>query len=340
MDFAHDSVGTCSALADINRTWFIPDYVLDAEKDTLISKNASVQLGQHAFADKAAHKYPICSKADTWLSVAYCHINNDERPHVKELLKEACVLWGLGKNDFKLKPQEQKEASADIKIHYRIGDDIKATVTVTPTQENLEKIASDIIDHPEKYPYLMRLDVSKQLLNTGVFKGEEKETLEKVACRQLASLSDVKRVIRTRFAAYRDELAEDCGVHIDDMFKEAEKHAVGEYMTGDGLQKIATVLDCLDRFASLYTRFPETKAPEFSWNGVGAHELVHAKEAFVKLPNGAVVAKQTIIDNSARVAQFLKDACAIGITANGDVVSAVTSISPVEADILVDDLKV
>lgn len=66
MDITDDTLH--ATLLHICKGGHAPDYVLDTPP---LSKEAAAQLSDHMFADRINRRYPINSKANTWLSAAY-----------------------------------------------------------------------------------------------------------------------------------------------------------------------------------------------------------------------------------------------------------------------------
>lgn len=98
MDITCD--GPHAVLIQISDAYGLPEYVKKAEDVFLPEKAAS--LPDELFADRVNRRYPIGSKADTWLSAAYfAKTAGDDgypavlRDHVREVIKSAAAAYGI-----------------------------------------------------------------------------------------------------------------------------------------------------------------------------------------------------------------------------------------------------
>lgn len=94
----------------------LPEFV----RHRALSEEDHKRLAPTEFADPSARLYPICSKAETWRSIAYFNAvphqallspaSAKEREHIRTMLAKAASLWGL--ND-----DEVQKLSEQVTLH-------------------------------------------------------------------------------------------------------------------------------------------------------------------------------------------------------------------------------
>ena len=101
MDIIND--GSHSVLVSISDNYGLPEYVKKAED--IFTKEASDKLPVSLFADQVNRRYPIGSKADTWLSAAYFAKTAGEDGYSKAMkesvrlnIKAAAAAFGIAKD--------------------------------------------------------------------------------------------------------------------------------------------------------------------------------------------------------------------------------------------------
>ena len=130
MDITHD--GPHAVLIQINDKYGLPDYVKKAE-DVFLQENVD-KLPDRLFADPVNRRYPISSKADTWLSAAYFAKTAEDdgyNPMLKDVIRDtikgAACIYGI-EDDVKSimdkienPPQEKSAADDDMNYGYPDG---------------------------------------------------------------------------------------------------------------------------------------------------------------------------------------------------------------------------
>ena len=121
MDIIHD--GPHAVLIQINDKYGLPEYVKKAED--VFTQESADKLPDRLFADPVNRRYPISSKADTWLSAAYFAktaeydgYNPALKDFIGQTIKEAASFYGI-KDDVEsimdkiMNPPKEKTAADD-----------------------------------------------------------------------------------------------------------------------------------------------------------------------------------------------------------------------------------
>ena len=123
MDIIND--GSHSVLVSINDNYGLPEYVKKAEN--IFTKESADKLPDDLFADRVNRRYPIGSKADTWLSVAYFAKTAENDGYSKQMkdavemtIKLAASAFGISKDvaevmeKISAKPAEKRAEDDDL----------------------------------------------------------------------------------------------------------------------------------------------------------------------------------------------------------------------------------
>jgi len=287
----------------------IPSFVKEAH---LMEEGQLTKLAGSQFADSVMRMFPISSKAETWLSAAYMTKQAAEgeyiRPDVQNALDSACELYGLDVSGITTSMHE-KEASDYITIQYR---DDKAVHASVPVQEgeHLDKIASDILT-PGNHNYGIRRNVARQVLGAAQVMGHYFSEaigydLEKTAGYGVTSLDNVKTAIQQRRCAIEGALPK----HVESM-NELTKYATDMadaqgIVGGSNLEKIAAVLDAVDRQAGLTIKYGDSfRTPELQLFSICRSQIEGYNQGLIKLANGRSFMMGRF--NHGKVCDFLTD---------------------------------
>lgn len=319
-----------------------PDFVQESD---LMDKEAHDLASPTEFADPNTKTYPISTAADTFISAAFYHkyaAEGSVLPEIVTKLKEACQLWDINWESTKPMVQE-KVASSVAKIEYVCDNKNFATVPVE-NMGHLDKLASDLIDNPGKYPYNMRNKVAAQILAVASVHNHElpeglDQVLEKTAGQAIGSYSALQRAISMRESALRnvhgyENLDEAFGTLKEASMQYAEKDLVDPTFA----VQACAVLDGIDRSAGLTHKYAsgEFEAPELMLFETTLSKFDGYQDNMVKLANGAHF-MQNQVDHAA-MANFLKTA--LGKEANELTASdVVKTLDGMESDHLMHYLE-
>ena len=141
-----------------------PEYVM---RSTKITKEAANALPDSLFADGFNRRYPVDSKADTWLAAAYLSMTPEsecggaERAAVKEAVDKAASLYGILDDVKEIvskieKPAEKKAAAPDDSC-YGWPSERKYPMF---DMEGAEKASEYFAENAYKYPPAVRHEIA------------------------------------------------------------------------------------------------------------------------------------------------------------------------------------
>jgi len=303
----------------------LPAFVKEARH---ISREEATELESTAFADPVGRMYPIHTKADTWLSAAYLRKYGHESARsilIEQKLQDACTMWGIDPPSKSSLAGTQKVATEVMSIKYRVDGDIKHEVVVSSPEE-LRKVASDIQDRA-RYPWAMRQDVSRQILAAPLtFRAgiplATTVSLQKSAGYGIGDLTSCVTAINLRKTACRsmhpefaDTLEKTAG-----LVQKASPHGLVGF---ELLNKIAGLLDSVDRLASLHDRTP---APEHQLFSLVLAETDVFDKMAVRLQSGDYLHRQDILN--ADVPTFLKECLGEKLASKDDLWTTLRDLPP------------
>ena len=332
-----------AALFNISRRCELPAFVKDAE---LLEPDDLSTMPTHLFADPARKRFPIHTKADTWLSAAFFAKQAADDPDnldtaVAKRLDEAVRYWKLDKFANQLVEQltHAESVGPQYPVTYTV-DGTEVTRTAVHSAEELHKLAADITTNKHRYPYETRAAVSRQLLDIApeipcTFQPEVQRALEKTAGRALTDLDTATAVLVGRRAYYTryPTLSEDIDKAIDAM----QKSAIDDLVPPAVLTKVAGLVDAMDRFVSLHRRFGHGVQPIedelFTFTNKDADD---AAEQLVPLANNTIVRKEALHAPTART--MLHDVLALDEDGETDLVAQVQALPRAKAALLSREL--
>jgi hypothetical protein len=278
----------------------LPDFVKEAH---LTRPEDVTDLQSQAFADPKNRRFPVHTKADTWLSreylakFAHSMYDDAELETVANNMATACQFWDIG-----VEPAHaavQKEAADEgVTITYAGPQGQKAYSLKIHNQEDFDKVASDLLQKTGKYTYSIRRDVARQLLGSvGQLNLQmdlnTEQNLQKTAAYAVGKLEPVVWAIRQRKSAVRKmpELSEKLA-----QAEQAVKAVTREGLVDpDMLDKTAGMLDAVDRLAGLYQHYsPQFQPPERSLFNVTIRDMDDFHKTAVTLPDGSRVEKEAL----------------------------------------------
>lgn len=317
-------------IADVNRSelyklqsdMVIPDFVKEAELQT----PEEIKKVHHShFADPYNKKFPIHTKADTWLSTVFFHKHAAtyepwQKEAISKKLVDAVKFWDL-EDQFKTLPKmEEKTASHGIKIEYRVDGVVRNSVEIE-TRNDLEKVANDLISNWRNYNYSTRKDVANQLLSvpmTAELPLKTVSALEKSAGMQKAALDTALATVEV-YKSWMDHaktkhLIPQLNDAAQMLFKVAENNIVDE----DAIEKLASIIDNVDYLAGLHRYSNAPCAPEHNLRGVSVSQAGTASTHMLKLANGSVVFTSKVLKDGEKIKGFAKEALGLDLQNLGD----------------------
>jgi hypothetical protein len=288
----------------------IPSFVKEAH---LMEEPSLYKLKGAQFADSGNRMFPINSRAETWLSAAYIQKQAHEGSTIDSStmfrIKEACELWDI---DFESIQGDtvvhEKTASRSISISYKDDNAVHA-VTSANCGDHLDKIASDIL--AGNHTHVIRRNVARQLLGAKDALGHSFDrgtqiSIEKVAGYGVGHISAVTQAIAQRRCA----IDKSCPHHVESLrlvekvaAESADKDGI---IQGDWLDKVASLLDAVDRQEGLNIKYNDTfTSPERQLYSVCLSEVDSFRDSMVKLANGRFFMRDKF--NHKKVSEFLSD---------------------------------
>jgi hypothetical protein len=340
-----------SKLRFLSKLYELPDFVKQA---ALPSSDEYRELPSTVFADLRNRRYPIDTKAATWLSKAYFnHFKEGHSPaqesEISTRLGEAFLFWGLDALEKQARDpellrvqQDGPDKTAAWNIEYILkGEKLAESAVSTP--EDLNKVAEDLLQHRNKYPYEMRCNVSRQILGapeglrTRIMPDTEQQ-LHKMAGLGLSTLADTMETLRERAVIYQQrfpEFTEKLG-SIKDCVASSERRGI---IPPDMLHKLAGLLDAMDRLAGLHARWSNKgfEPPENHLFRFTQKDADSFKKEAICLANGWAVLKQDL--HSVDTAGFLGDYFGEQYDSSEKLYGKVASLNSKESDLLLQFIK-
>ena len=321
----HVTDTTLRGLNAVQNVFVIPDFVKEAEAT---SPETARELRPDQFADPDGRLFPIQTKADTWFSVAYLtnqltdktaeqSIYRNRIPGIQSRLKDAVMFWGLEKSfsPVSMPDKEAAEVKPVIELQFKVGHDVKATVPVLNFTQ-FKEAAEELVKLRHSYPYMTRREVARQILDgrekfTDKLAEDTVDALQKTAGLQFGELSEVTRSLRERGAWYERNKSTYAVDTCKALLKESESAVgAGNALMHDAMDKVAAVVDVLDRIAGLpidkgYTAL--LPAPEEIGKGMSLGQLEKLGSAMTELPDGSVVFNHRIEEKAGEIRKWFRE---------------------------------
>jgi len=327
-----------AGMFQLNTVLEFPEFVKEASQST---PEDVKELDSDRFAWPSQRMFPLHTAQDTWLSAAYFHkFASDVPEHVRvcaeQAFEKAAEFWDITlptADDLKHMP---KEASNAFEITYPIGAGVLVKVA---SSEELQKVADDIMDGG-KYPLGVRQGVAKQVLQAPEdlrdgLTMKVASDMQKVAGMGVGTESSALNAVRQRWhaTAHHNKPIKEGLEELSDMIKLASEDGM---LSHEMTQKTASMLDAIDRFVGLHTRYTDTfQPPERQLFEVTLSDFDHFNKLAVRLPNGEWVRKDDI-ESSMR---FLEENFGQKCASLDEAVDYVQSMPERRANILSTHLK-
>ena len=280
----------------------LPGFVKEA---SLSDEKELSTLPRRAFADPVNRKFPLASKKDVYLSSLYfrkyAHEYKDPEyaEEIKNNIDDALKIWNLPHVFVKKASADDnmsKEAAVKSVVVIKDGEGDKIDEWALNSPRDFEKAAIQLFENKNMFTFEQRKDIARQLLDSELKKTASLDNsidgyLEKAAgfgiCTKLQfvdTLRDRARLYKEASSDYMDILAE---------YAEAVED---EELDCRHLQKIAEVLDFMDKQTGVSERYKDLPSPEeclFVYTEKTAEEI---KNSVVELQNGKVIDKEKISD--------------------------------------------
>lgn len=318
-------------LMQLNHDLVIPNFVKEA---SVLTHHDEESNAPGNFADIHNKKFPICSKADTWLSAAYFQKNASQDAHVGARLREACALWDVDWDS--CSPKQYKEASAPTPtgvIKYEDGETCHQSLPYY-SGADLAKVASDILDNSEKYTYAIRRSVARQLLSKEASFTPSQTVvsqLQKCAGYGVGTLKALTFAVAKRSAALPKNNYDDVRDALSGFVKTASESALNGYVGPEVLEKAAGLLDTVDVLHNLRKK-ASIDAPEQEIFGISLAEADRYNAGMIKLANGRILNGGKL--GYRDMADFLSAAFGKEATSKEDVRESMENLTGPQSDLL------
>jgi hypothetical protein len=285
----------------------IPAYVAEAPR---IDEKTAAEYADSDFADTARRKYPINTKAATWLSAGYLAIgggdySQEEHQYVRSQINKAAEIYGIA-DDIKaletsLEPKSVKSAESDDNWAWVIRDaetqEIKARRYPVFDAEHVKKASQYFTAYRDHYPLGIRREISTGIVKAAERLGVNTDTLDPAVLREAGLGIPVRQDIMEE-ALYRAKHAEDQELG-SAMLALSTGIACARPEELLGLaNKAAELFDSYDRTtgdhraygvkaimpADLVFSLPETKLAEVVEDTVSIHNLYFSITKLAELP--------------------------------------------------------
>jgi hypothetical protein len=299
-------------LSQISNLLEVPDFVKEATDIT--TADAIKDMSGDYFADPMTRSFPINSKADTWLSMAYLMKHAEELPQHKRdsiaaRLLTAATFWGIDKSAFQAKPLEKTAAAQEplMELEYKMDGRVYHSASLY-TEADMEKAACDVVANHSKYPYAMRNGLCRQLLDKAEhlhnLAPEIVQSMEKTAGYVRTSARDFMNGMLERVELYKMHKHKQHESALLNCYKEAMANAVDGVITPEYMDKSARLIDHIDRLTGLYKTAP---AAEEVWHGMTQKDAAFLNKHVVSLKNGQSVFTTKIKKHESNIRKFLSD---------------------------------
>jgi hypothetical protein len=303
------------ALHRLVKLYGAPDFVKAASSDAI--NYTSEDKNPNAFADAASLSFPCHTAPATYVSMLYLLDNENslgkKASHIKDRIVKAAEYFGIKGHISKLVEKHAAASSVDLN---KLGDDKFAYVVVydngvkerhLPIRNSSEvKAASAYLQkYRDEFVYSDRVKMAQRILKSGMLdqlEETDKTYLFKQAGAALGSAKNAANMLFKRAVALR-RLGKDLNLQ-QGLAKAAEAclHNISFTHTMAGMQKIATLIDNVDREFKLQ-KMSSLGKPEdlFSFTVKQASEVANDS---VQLTTGSIYKKS---DLSALPSEGLRD---------------------------------
>lgn len=253
-----------SLLHNILQSTSVPNFV---KKAHLTTEKEAKDLTDSEFIGNRT--FPIHTKADTWLSLAYFNkqatgLNPFKKKVFKEAFEKALDLWEINAVLQKRAKTIQKESSRTrYKLDYRHNNNIYHTTHIQG-EAGFKKVEEDLLKKASKYTYPIRQYLAEQLIATPFSKTSTHKTeLYKTASKGTAYPGHVETMLRKRADLYKHRHQKGAEHITETLIPFLRKEATGKALTKEATNKILKTLDLLDRTCGLHEKYgSEIHPPE------------------------------------------------------------------------------
>ena len=281
-----------SGIFALSKVLDFPEFVKEAH----IDPDERASLPTQAFADTVNRRFPVHTRAHTWLSAGYFSKYADQDPGIQQTLDDACKSWGIEPPV----PREPVAKEARYTINYPAPCNHSSAIN---NADDLIKVAEDISAHG-RYPLSVRMSVARQVLRApedlqiNLPRGPE---LHKIAGYGVGLETTAITVLRQR-----ELMSEKAWPECAQGFKEASEHtravAVKGVLSPEFTTKLAGMVDAFDRFSQAHTRYSQNfQAPERLFECT-TRDIDDVQDSAVWLSTGNMVSRHSLKTAEARSA--------------------------------------
>lgn len=333
MDFYHDENKNelCSILHKLQQNGVNPPkYVL-----TKTAHEKSEDLPRTSYAYPEEKKFPIHTKADTWLSAAYfsqkqANLPKNAKDRIKGMIHKGADLWNIPEDKLKemdliLAPALEKQAEDDEnKVH---------------NKDEFQSYCKTALDRFSNMDLSQRKHISEQLLKTSeeqewALEPEVQKQLEQSACQGYGLRDKVTNYlynVKTRLPKKASELH-----HIvDTCLREVDQQA--SFPDQDILYKTAALTDIVLQNQS--GPIQNGQLPEREIFNISRTEANRARNALVQLPGNHVMWKHAIDNSRDALAADLYAMTGKELSTTDEIIQEMQNLTPVVSDKLLSNVE-
>ena len=306
-----------------------PDYVKTAG---VLDPAQMARLPQTVFADPAQRKFPLHTKAATWLAQTYFdearHLYGTQRAAlVQDKITKAAAYWGIAEHvkaaSLSLQHTHTTDPGAlpdtDYAMVVKVGEETKRMLPIQ-SAENVKAAAAHLYNNRMKYPYAWRKTAARKILHKAA---ELAVTdIDAVSLEFISKSASLGSAIPTQAAEMlahralmlpkthqREKVAMAKLVQTISKMKEIPAPST--------MEKLANIIDRFDREHSLYHYYDQgIDTPEEIFFSLTQKNAAELRDNYVQLTTGTVIPF-----NALRGIQLDKVAATVG----ADFVKAVAS---------------
>lgn len=263
IDFPSDSGGV--HLHQITKIVRLPGFVKEASVDG--QREQLNELPSSSFADTFDRKFPIHTKAAAYLSYAYFLKQADkcagdtQRTRIEQGFQKAAELWCLKGEYIDLRDQFAPKA-AITKNAAALVVEGKRYFPINDARE-LNTAIDDLKNYRSNFSYPMRKEASANILNAAMRMGIPVHTVDasihKMAGHGLTTKKAAEGEVIRRLNWLDSSQPSDLRPPLEECLNKLHKHAAENGVVGgEPIQKLAELLDLVDRTIGLNARYGES----------------------------------------------------------------------------------
>lgn len=277
-------------------------------------------LSPQEFALPEKRLFPICSKAETWKSIAYFNIlkkaalspaSAKDRERIRQMLAKAASLWGL--ND-----DEVEELAKNVNL----------SIPKEASTETVRDAVTQFINVADAFPEPERRDIANTLLKVAEsepLKEEELNILLKHAGAATCVASDVTSILDEIIPQipYRSPYYKP----LVDLRNTTIHMAASDIMDPEDISNLVSTIEEIAQRYHIKTNAAD-KLRKFSL--ADAHKAIAEINDIVRLPGGIRAKKSAVAENAKEISIYLSNLHNVEAYTPDEIISTFNKMSPVD----------